>query len=225
MSLWSWKLLPAGSLLCGSLLLPSAELFVLRTYVIVIIHFFFLFKYSILQFTFGGCSCMNFDILHCMCGLVCHNQSTRKLHCSPFQFHSWYFYSHSNRFEVLSHHGVHFHFTNHLRYWISFHVLICHLQRLFWLSVNHYFFKYISSTTFIPLSFLDSSESKLNLLLIFHRFPRLSPFFSQFFSLLFKVDNFYWSVFELIGSSSIISILLLSPASESIYFSCCIFQF
>lgn len=72
--------------------------------------FFFLFKYSILQFTFGGCSCMNFDILHCMCGLVCHNQSTRKLHCSPFQFHSWYFYSHSNRFEVLSHHGFHFSF-------------------------------------------------------------------------------------------------------------------
>ena len=45
--------------------------------------FFSLFKYSILKFTFRGYSCMNFDILHCMYGLVCHNQSTRKFHCPP----------------------------------------------------------------------------------------------------------------------------------------------
>lgn len=75
--------------------------------------FFFLFKYSILKFTFREYSCMNFDILHFMYGLVCQNQSTRKFHCPPFQLNCWYFYSHSNRLEVLSHHGFHFHFTNH----------------------------------------------------------------------------------------------------------------
>ena len=127
---------------------------------------------------------MNFDILHCMCGLVCHNQSTRKLHCFPFQFHCWYFYSHSNRFEVLSHHGLHFHFTNHLRYWISFHVLICHLQRLFWVSVNHYFYKYISSTTFIPLSFFGLQWVKVKPFVNIPQVPKAKSFF---LSILFPV--------------------------------------
>lgn len=84
-------------------------------------------------------------------------------------------------------------------------------------DLHHYFFKFFPGSPFV-FSFQDSSDMNVRPLGIVPQvsealfiFPRSS------FSMLFILDNFYWSIFKF-TVFSIISILLLSPCSESLNF-------
>lgn len=154
---------------------------------------------------------MNFDILHCIV-LITIPQSVLPENCIA---------PHSNSIV-----GIFKAILIDLRYYpIMVLILIslihrkilnifscahCHLQKLFWLSVSHHFFKYIFSTIPHALFLLGLQWVKVKPSLIFHVFPRPVLFPLNSF-LLFRLHNCYWSVFASIGSSSIISILLLSP--------------
>ena len=93
-----------------------------------------------------------------------------------------------------------------MHFFLSWIVFFCVMSLYF----SFFFLYQLSASTF---SFTPTLLM-LQTLILFTGLEALIIIFSIFFLLLFRLDNFYWSVFKFAAFSSFISILLLSFFNE-----------